>query len=85
MIASSFQSCRLCLPMDGSEDHKIHCFKNRQPCSAGAETLKVMSTIKDDEREGPFQNVTASGIEEAAPDVVILEEDSENDDLIEIE
>ena len=44
-----------------------------------------MSTIKDDEREGPFQNVTASGIEEAAPDVVILEEDSENDDLIEIE
>ena len=33
----------------------------------------------------PFQNVTDSDIEEATPDVVILEEDSENDDLIEIE
>ena len=64
---------------------KIHCFKNRQPCSAGAERLKAKSTIMDDQREDPFQNVTNSDIEEAIPDVVILEEDSENDDLIEIE
>ena len=85
VIASSFQSCGLCLPIDGSEDHKIHCFKNRQPCSAGAERLKAMSTIMDDQREDPFQNVTDSDIEEATPDVVILEEDSENDDLLEIE
>ena len=52
--ASSFQSCGLCLPIDGSEDHKTHCFKNRQPCNAGAERLKAMSTIMDDQREDPF-------------------------------
>ena len=44
-----------------------------------------MSAIMDDQREDPFQNVTDSDIDKATPDVVILEEDSENDDLIEIE
>ena len=43
-----------------------------------------MSTIMNDQREDLFQNLTDSDIEEATPDV-ILEEDSENDDLIEIE
>ena len=39
-------------------------------------SICLASTIMDDQREDPFQNVTDFDIEEATPDVVILEEES---------
>ena len=35
LIKDSFMHCGLNLPRDGSLDHQIHCFEERQPCTQG--------------------------------------------------
>ena len=36
IIMKSFKTCAHNLPVDGSQDSFIHCFKKDQPCEAGA-------------------------------------------------
>lgn len=39
MIKDSFVSCAITTSVTGSDDHKIHCFKEGQPCAEGKEKL----------------------------------------------
>ena len=82
VIKSSFKSCGLNISVDGSGDHLIHCFKDDQTCSMGAERLQVImaSTIEDD-RENPLSLLEDSDVEEAA---LVVDSDDETDDLSDI-
>jgi len=42
-IKRSFKSCALNLPVDGSDDDIIHCFKDKQPCSSGKAILDAQN------------------------------------------
>ena len=59
----------MCLKNDGSEDSSIHCFKENQPCAAGAALLKDQTKLLYDKdlEKNPFenQNASESDIEEA--------------------
>ena len=44
-IVKSFKACALNIPVDGSEDENIHCFKKNQPCHSGFELLKQQLDI----------------------------------------
>ena len=39
-IKKSFKSCGVNLPIDGTEDDSIHCFKEGQPCEEGRRMLR---------------------------------------------
>ena len=51
MIINSFMSCGLTVAVDGSEDGHIHCFKEKQPCRAGLERLKVIQQAMSNSHE----------------------------------
>lgn len=40
-IKKSFRTCAITLPLDGSQDEEIHCFKSGQPCAAGLPLLQA--------------------------------------------
>ena len=63
VIKSSFKRCGLNTSVDGSEDHLIHCFKDNQTCSTGAERLKVMASTIEDDRKDPFSLHEDSDVE----------------------
>jgi hypothetical protein len=49
MIKNSFCSCAITTNIDGSDDHKIHCFKAGQPCEEGKiALLQQMEQLKDE-------------------------------------
>ena len=54
MINDSFIHCALSLPTDGSLDHRIHGFKEGQPCFQGREVLRSQLMILQDE-QNPFE------------------------------
>ena len=56
VIRKSFTSCALSIPVDGSEDDAIHCFKERQPCSIGLVATPLPATK---EIAGLAQNLSA--------------------------
>ena len=41
LIKKSFPCCGLNLPIDGSDDNKIVCFQNDQPCSKAEKCLRL--------------------------------------------
>ena len=79
VIKSSFKRCGF--NIDGSEDHLIHCFKDDQTCSTGAERSKVIASTIEDDREDPFSLHEDSDVEEAA---LVVDSDNETDDLLDI-
>lgn len=88
LIVKSFKACALNLNVDGSEDSAIHCFKERQPCQAGAQQLKSqLSVLEEPNRPNPFLDITDSDIDEANEMNMPLVDDDldEIDDEVDIE
>ena len=68
MIINSFKSCGLTVVVDGSEEGHIHCFKEKQPCHAGLEWLKVVQRAMSNSCDkDPFDGITELDVEDAAP------------------
>ena len=82
MIKESFIHYALSLPTDGSLDHRIHCFKEGQPCFQGREVLRSQLMILQDE-QNPFE-ATASDVEEAYEPCQLLDQDEEDDEDIDV-
>ena len=74
MIANSFKSCALNIPVDSSEDGEIHCFTDGQPCQKGFDMLKNRLTVLTEPERNPF---SVEG--EATPFFLIIDEDSDED------
>ena len=89
VIKKSFTSCALNLPVDGSNDDAIHCFKKGQLCSTGQALLKSQLDILDQSETNPFvyqrSKYTSSDVEEACPTIQQLDSDHKEDSEIEIE
>lgn len=84
VIKNSFTSCTLNLPVDGSNDDAIHCFKEGQPCSTGRAMLHSQLDILREPDVNPFES-TDSDIEEAYPPrLELLDSDQEEDSDIEV-
>ena len=84
MIINSFKSCALTVAVDGSDDGHIHCFKENQPCRAGLQRLKVVQQAMSNSRDkDPFDGITESDVEDAAPDSLII--DVSDTEVIDIE
>jgi len=69
---------------DGSEDGHIHSFKEKQPCRAVLESLKVVGqavSISCD--KDPFNGITKSDFDDAAPNSLII--DASDTEVIDIE
>ena len=74
----------LTVAVDGSEDGHIHCFKENQPCRADLERLKVVQQAMSNSRDkDPFNGITEYGVEDAAPDSLII--DASDTEVIDIE
>lgn len=74
MIVNSFKNCGLTVAVDGSEDGHIHCFKEKQPCHAGLERLKVVQQAMSNSRDkDPFDGITESDVEDAAPESFVID------------
>ena len=81
----SFKTCALNLPVDGSEDHFIHCFKEGQPCEAGARHLQSqLSVLQECDRPDPFKDIADSDVEDAVDELFTIDDDESDDDEIEI-
>jgi DDE superfamily endonuclease len=78
MIADSFKTCGINNEIDGSEDKKIHCLKEGQPCRGGWDALLRM-------RES-FAEITEISLaeeedaDEEANNLIIIEDSSSNDE-----
>ena len=84
MIINLFKSCALTVAVDGSEDGHIHCFKENQPCRAGLKRLKVVQpAMSNSHDKDPFDGITESDVEDAAPDRLII--DASETEVIDIE
>ena len=84
MIIDSFKSCALTVAVDGSEDRHIHCFKENQPFRAGVERLKVVQqAMRNSRNKDPFDGITESDVEDAAPDSLII--DASDTEVIDVE
>ena len=52
----------------------IHCFKEKQPCQAGLEWLKVVhQAIITSCNNDPFDRIIKSDIEDAAPERFVID------------
>jgi len=82
LIIDSFKGCALNIKTDGSEDGKIHCFKENKPCEAGAELLKNQTMLLNDPLNeidaNPF-DPTESDVEDANVSFNLLDEDADED------
>ena len=84
MIRKSFVSCALTCATDGSEDDKITCFKKDNPCSAGRKMLKKQIEFMNAPEENPF-TPDQEDVSEACPEVLVVDQNSDEDELIDIE
>ena len=85
MIAKSFKSCALNLAVDGTEDSKIHCFKEGRHCEAGSEQLQAQLSVLDEPNlPNPFQDITHSDIEEATEESNMVDQDDDEDIVIDL-
>ena len=60
VIIDSFKHCTLTIPMDGSEDLLIHCFKSNQPCAAGVHWVQKLYYAVLQETQDPSE--TSEGL-----------------------
>ena len=77
LIMKSFKCCALNLPLDGSKDALIHCFKENPACSSGAKQLKeALQSLHDKySEENPFAEATNSDAEDACQPFHLLDID----------
>ena len=83
MIKNFFMHCSLNLPVDGSLDNRIHCFKEKQPWPKGRELLRSQFSIIDENHLDSFQ-VTESDVEEAYELCQLIDPEEEGDEDIHI-
>ena len=86
LIVKSFKTCGLSLPVDGSEDDKIHCFKKEGACPDGASRLRESLNILQEEESqiNPFENITDSDVEDACGPFHLIDSDQESDEEIDV-
>ena len=73
------------LPVDGSNDDAIHCFKEGQPYSTRRARLQTQLEILREPDADPF-TFTDSDVEEAYPPTLeLVDSDKEGDSGIEID
>ena len=83
MIIDSFKCCGLTVAWNGSEDDHIHCFKENQPCHSGLARLKAVQQAMIQSRESdPFDGITDSDVEDAAPDNLVIDESDCDDEIV---
>ena len=82
-IVKSFKACALNIPVDGSEDEIIHCFKKNQLYHSGFEMLKQQLDILNKPDVNPF-DVPYDDVYETVPQFLTVDEDSEEDIDIEV-
>ena len=85
LIKKSFPCCGLNLPVDGSNEDKIICFRDGEPCAKGKDTLKCQLSILLEPDENLFEMITESDVEDADDPHQVVDTDSEHDDDIDIE
>lgn len=88
MVKNSFTSCAITTSVDGSDDHKIHCFKEGQPCEEGTSLLRekmeaLVSGCSQDDDTDPFSSDTDDEETENNEICVDEDEDSDGDDDVE--
>ena len=71
--------CGLSLPRDGSLDHQIHSFEERQPCAQGRELLQTQLSIVEEPQVDPFHS-SESDIEDAYEPNQLLDADKDRDE-----
>lgn len=64
VIKGSFRSCALNLPVDGSCNDVIHCYKDGQPCSTGKAALRSQLEILSEPANSNPYDTTDSDVEE---------------------
>ena len=79
-IVKSFKTCGLNLPVDGPEDHFIHCFKEDQPCEAEARQLQSQLSVLQ-ECVSP-KGIADSDVEDADDELFILESDDNHIEIL---
>ena len=71
-----FKTCTLNLPVDGSKDHFIHCFKEEEQCETGARQLQSqLSVLQECVIPQPFKVIADSDFEDA-DDELFFESDT---------
>ena len=82
MITSSTKSCGLGLPVDGSEDHLISCFKEGKKTESGSKLFSNQTRIIYDSssEENPFL-ITEDDIMDATPLENLIDEDDVDFDV----
>ena len=85
MIRNSFQSCAVSLPLDGSEDEKISCFKPGRPCEAGRAELQRRIQLSEElaQQEDPFA-ITSQDVTDAVPEEHLIDADDSDEEDIDI-
>ena len=78
MIKKPFELCALSLPIDGSADDVIHCFKECEPCRQSCEVLRTQLSILNEPDTNPFE-VSDSDVEDASDPYLWLDNDQEGD------
>ena len=71
------------LPVNGSDDHLIHCFKEGAPCATGAEILQQQMLVRRDLSlsENPFDNLDK---DEDTEDFLLVDHSDDEDDFVDI-
>ena len=72
IICKPFQSCALNLAADGSDDCKIHCFKEDNPCEKGAKILT-------EPLKNPVEGTDDLDVQDATPAIMQVDEGSDWD------
>ena len=82
MVKNSFTLCAITTSTDGSNDHKIRCFKEGQPCEEGRSLLTekmeaLVSGCSHDDDTDPFSSDTDD--EETGNNEICVDEDEDCD------
>ena len=72
LIKRSFPCCGLNLPVDGSDDEKIICFRDGEPCAEGKDMLKSQLSVLLEPDENPFEMITESDVEDAKGSLTLI-------------
>ncbi len=83
IIKESFVNCAITTATDGSDDDRIHCFKQGQPCEEGrcvlADQMKAFETSPLTDRDDPFSS--DEDMEETENNEICIDQDSDVSDV----
>ena len=83
LIKNLFEVCAASLPLDGSKDNKITCFKAGKPCEAGRAGLsRRMELMLDNTQYEDQFVVTEEDIRDAIPEEFMIDEKEEIDVVV---